>query len=187
MKKILSIILCLCSILSLTFSLAACGGDNDKPKYDKNQKVNAGDVPWEAKMGVNDYGDRALIVEFTNNSEYTITELSLEFSMKTNLKEDELNAFYSYLAEEYDLSDDEVAELKERDLTMSAWVYLSEDEYLEKGKSIEDSLCYGYKYIYTMDYYDLFRPDMYKIVYIDESGEECTTYYDYINKSYSNK
>ena len=107
--------------------------------------------------------------------------------MKTNLKDKELNKFYSYLAEKYDLSDEEVVELKEEGLTMNAWVYLSEDEYLGKGDTYEDSLCYGYIRIYTMDYYSLFLPDMYKIVYIDETGKECTTYYDYINRTYSNK
>ena len=181
MKKILSLFICLSLVMTVTTSLIACG------KFNINQKVKEKDVPWEVKMGVNDLGDRAVIVKFTNNSQYTITELSLKFTMKPTLKEDKLNAFYSHLADRYDLSDDEIAELKEIDLTMSAWVYLSEDKYLKPGESIEDSLCYGYKYIYTMDYYDLFRPDMYEIVYIDENGEECTTYYDYINKTYSNK
>lgn len=72
MKKSLSFVMFLFVAL---FSLVGCG-NGDNPKYDKNQKVNAGDVPWEVSMGINDYGDRALMIKFTNNSKYVITELS---------------------------------------------------------------------------------------------------------------
>ena len=184
MKKSLSFVMFLFVAL---FSLVGCG-NGDNPKYDKNQKVNAGDVPWEVSMGINDYGDRALMIKFTNNSKYVITELSLEFTLKDNLKDKELEEFYSYLAREYDLDSEEKEELMSYGVTMDASVYMwDEEDYLQVGDTIEDSLNYGYMYIRTMDYYDYFKPDIYKIEYLDENGKECTVYYDYINRTYSNK
>lgn len=70
---------------------------------------------------------------------------------------------------------------------MNSYVNLDEDEYLEKGEKVEDALLYGFKFIRNLDYYDLFEPDIYRIEYIDELGEEHITYYDYPNKAYTEK
>lgn len=178
MKKHVSLILCFCVAICTIISLSSCG---------EKQKVDVDDVPWEVKMGVNYLERSAVVVKFTNNTEYTITELSLNFSMKDNISEDDLSDYYSYLAEEYNYTEEDINKLKEKKITMRASVNLEEDEYLSEGDTYEDSLLYGYTFIYTMDYYDLFTPNMYKIVYIDENGQECTVYYDYINETYSER
>lgn len=187
MRKKAIVIIGLCLVLAIIVLVLLFQNSTDEPLYDKNQKINARDIPWEVKMGVTEYGDRALMINFTNNSDYTIKEISLELTMLNNIKSEELESFYSYIANEYELSDDDLSELKSRGLTMSTWIYLLEDEYLKPGESVEDAICYGYKYIKTMDYYHLFQPDMLEIVYLDELGEEHTVFYDYINRTYSNK
>lgn len=60
---------------------------------------------------------------------------------------------------------------------------LSEDDV----KELRETLLYGIKFIRTLDYYELFEPEMYRIEYIDELGEEHITYYDYLNKTYTEK
>jgi hypothetical protein len=149
--------------------------------------VNIDNVQWEVKMGINYLDDRAVMVEFNNNTEYTITELALEFKMKENIGQEKLNNFYSHLKKEYNLSEDDVKELRETGISMNSHVFLGEDEYIEKGQKVEETLLYGIKFIRTLDYYDLFEPEMYRIEYIDELGEEHTTYYDYLNNTYTEK
>lgn len=152
-----------------------------------NQKLKVTDIPWKVKMGINYLDDRAAMVEYTNNTEYTITEISLTFKMKENIKTEELDGFYSYLSKEYQLSQDDVNELKNESISMNSHAYLDKEEFLQKGDKHEESLCYGIKFIRNLDYYKLFEPDMYIITYLNESGEEHTTFYDYINKQYTNQ
>lgn len=167
--------------LSMLLFLLSSGLTSCHSKYD----VNVKNVPWEIKMEINYYGDRSLMVEFTNNSDFTITELSIEFSLKDNNKDKDMESFYSYMVSNYDLDKDDENKLRTEGISMSAWAYLDEDEYLKKGEKIEESLNFGWYFIKTMDYVDLFQPDMYAISYLDVSGEEKTIYYDYINKEYT--
>ena len=103
MKKKINIIL-MTALIILCFS--GCNNLNS------NQKLKVTDIPWKVKMGINYLDDRAAMVEYTNNTEYTITEISLTFKMKENIKTEELDGFYSYLSKEYQLSQDDVNELK---------------------------------------------------------------------------
>ncbi len=150
-------------------------------------KVNIDNVTWEVKMGINYLDDKAVMVEFNNNTEFTITELALEFKMKENIKKEKLDDFYSHFKKEYNLSEDATKKLRETKISMNSCVYLDEDEYIQKGQKVEETLLYGLKFIKTLDYYDLFEPEMYRIEYIDELGEEHTTYYDYVNNTYTEK
>ncbi len=179
MKKFLSIFLCLCVCASLLSFFSACS------KSDGEQKIRIEDVPWEVKNGINLFDERAIVVEFTNNSKYKIIELSLDFSLKLNTKKSALDSFYSYLGERYELSYSKKKDLKKNDLTMFARTCFTEDNPLKKDERCEGDLIYtSLGSVYKMTYYDLFQPDLYKIVYIDKSGKVCTTYYDYINETY---
>ena len=169
-------------VMGIVLLLSAC-----KNPLQEKPKVNIDNVSWEMKMGINYLDDRAAMVEFCNNSDFTITELSLEFRMKENLPEDKLDEFYTYLKKEYNLSDDDVNEIRETGVSMNSHAYLDEDEYIEKGQKFEETLLYGIKFIRTLEYCDLFEPEMYRIEYIDDIGEEHTTYYDYLNNTYTEK
>ena len=172
-----------CLAIGIVLILTSCKG-----VLETKPKVNIDNVPWEVKMGVNYLDDRSAMVAFTNNADYTITEIDLEFRMKQNIQEEKLDEFYSYLEKEYSIIEKEdIEEIRETGLSMHSHVYLDEDEYIKKGQTVEEELCYGYVFIETLDYYDLFEPDMYRIEYIDENGEEHITYYDYVNKTYSEK
>ena len=178
MKKFLSLLLCLCLCASLSAVFSACS------KSDGEQKIRIEDVPWEVKKGINDYDERAVVVEFTNLSDYTIIELSLDFSLRYDIENDRLKDFYYYLGMVYELSYDEKEELQRNDLTMSTYVYLYNNNGLKKGKSCQGDLQYGYESVYTTYYCDLFQPDLYKIVYTDKSKKVYTVYYDYISEEY---
>ena len=178
MKKILSLLLCLCLCASLSAVFSACS------KSDGEQKIIIEDVPWEVKNGINYYDERAVVVEFTNLSDYTIIELSLDFSLRQDIEKERLKDFYYYLGLMYELSNDEKEELHRNNLTMGTSAYFYNNGGLKKGKSCQGDLQYGYESVYTTYYCDLFRPDLYKIVYTDKSKKVYTVYYDYINEEY---
>ena len=67
MKKKINIIL-MTALIILCFS--GCNNLNS------NQKLKVTDIPWKVKMGINYLDDRAAMVEYTNNTEYTITEIA---------------------------------------------------------------------------------------------------------------
>ena len=138
-------------------------------------------------MGVNYLENSAAVVEFTNNTQYSITNISLTFSLKNNNSESDINNFYSYLAEEYKFSDDDLLQLKDSGITMSTSLNFKDNECLKPGETLDNALHYGYTFIYTTEYCDLFEPNMFKITFIDESGTECRVYYDYINDAYTEK
>ena len=167
--------------LSIIFGcLISCAG--------LNQKIKERDIPWEVDMGINYLGDRSLVCNFTNKSDYEITYLYLAFTMKPHIKEDKINSFYSYVIDYYDLCYEDQQRLYDEGLEMNSTFYsFNAEDNLKPGQSVEESLNYGIKFIYTMDYYELFRPDLLEIKFIDEDGVECITYYDYINKKYTNR
>ena len=138
-------------------------------------------------MGINSLEHSAAVVEFSNNTDYNITNISLNFSMKDNNSESDLNDYYSYLAEEYKFSDEELQQLKDNGITMSTSLRFEDGESFKPGESMDHTLLYGYTFIYTTEYCDLFEPNMLKITYIDENGAECRVYYDYINDAYTEK
>lgn len=176
MKKHVSMLLCL--VLCFATVLSSCGD---------NHKIDIDDISWEIKMGINYLEDSVAVVEYTNNTQYTITNISLSFSLKSNNSESDLNEYYAYLAKEYKFSDEDLQKIKDDGITMKSSLDLDEGEYFEPGKTIEDTINYGYTFIYTTEYCDLFEPNMFKITYIDENGLECRVYYDYINDAYTEK
>ena len=185
MKKIITV-LCL-SFVTLV-GLVGCKG-NGEPVYDKNQKVNAGEIAWDVSMGV-EYGNRRLMCKFTNNSKYTITDLEITLRPKKSASNKEIDELIDYICSEYDITGEDKEYLLEYgDLRMEANVYgWDEEDYLKPGESATDAMSYyGVYYVMNMDYYDLFAPDIMTIEFLDENGNECVTYYDYINKTYTNE
>ena len=169
--------------------MGTTGCDNDKPKYDKNQKVNGREIEWNISMGVNYLGDRALTITFTNNSKYDLTEVYLTFSLKENIKEETKKEFYDYLIDEYELKGDDLKVLEKDEIEMNGGKYyfdFDDNKALEVGESVTTSLDYGSYFIFTDKYIDLFRPSMLSYEFTDENGKEISTYYDYINKKYTN-
>lgn len=71
------------------------------------------------------------MAEYTNNTEYTITDILLSFKMKENIKDEDLEALYSYLAKKYKLSKDNIDELKNEHIN-ELHTYLDGDKYLKQ-------------------------------------------------------
>ena len=185
MKKIITV---LCLSFICLVSLVGCKKIGE-PAYDKNQKVNAGEIAWEVAMGV-EYGNRRLMCKFINNSKYIITDLEITLRPKKGVSEKEINELIDYICNEYDITgENKEYLLKYGDLRIEANVYgWDEEDYLKPGESKNDAMCYyGIYYVMNMDYYELFTPDIMKIEFIDENGNECVTYYDYVNRTYTNE
>lgn len=186
MKKIFLAIIMVLSMLFVT----SCGGDKDKldPNNDvhKNEKVAITDIDWKVDMGIK-YGERYLMFNFANNSEYTIYELSIELSAKKSFKGDKLEGFYSYFQEEYEQDEEDMEYIKEYGkLRIECTHYELLDDPVEPGATSESQQItyYGMYYIFNKDYYDMFEPNIATIKYADE-GKLYTVYYDYKENTYT--
>ena len=164
LKKITT--LCLASALLLT----GCGGG---PKDSEgNTLINPEDIVWEIKDAVID-GDRRVVFNYTNNTDYTITELSLNFKLKSDSLEQAKQVFKKYV-QEGDLEEERIP-----DLIMDG----DYKAFAEPGETLSNERCtFGYRYASSMEEAELFEPDIMKINYIDENKVK-TVYYDYANKT----
>ena len=82
-----------------------------------------------------------------------------------------------------ELSDDDIDELKQRDISMNA----ETERVVEPGKTIDKINCYyfdGHYYLKNMDHFNLVEPDIVTVKFIVD-GKINTMYYDYSGKSYS--
>jgi hypothetical protein len=107
--------------------------------------------------------------------------------LKSNNSKSDLDEYYTYLAEEYKFNDEKLQELKNNGIKISATLRFEDGDFFEPGETASDSILYGYTFIYTTKYCDLFEPNLLKITYIDENGSESRIYYDYINDAYTEK
>ena len=58
------------------------------------EKINIEDISWKVDEGIVD-GDRYVLLNYTNNTQYTITNFELTFKEKTSVTEEEKANFYS--------------------------------------------------------------------------------------------
>lgn len=69
-------------IMSLVISLTGCGSKTNggSPK----EKINIRDIVWNVDEGIAD-GKRYVLLDYTNNSDYTITSFKLTFKEKSDI------------------------------------------------------------------------------------------------------
>lgn len=148
------------------------------------EKISIKDIPWKVEEGIID-GGRFALFNYTNNSQYPITELEINFTEKPGLSDEDKNKFYSFLQSEAGVSDEDIEKFKKNPITMRAEV----KELVNPGDSVSNKkLLYyhGYRYVLDISHYNMVEPDIVTIKYIDD-GKIYTEYYDYRSKKYSNE
>ena len=72
--------------------IGGCSSNNKKNNtnsdLEKQSKINIEDIDWKVKQGIVD-GDRYALLDYTNNTPYTITHFELTFEEKDDLKEED--------------------------------------------------------------------------------------------------
>ncbi len=195
MRKLLAILLS--TILVLSFS--ACGSDGgaeDKSKDTASEKnvedsqVLIDDIDWVAETAIID-GERKLVVNYKNNSEYPMFGIDIDFVQKPDVTEKQVDDFETFFKKKYkdNVSDDDIKDLEENGIKMSART--QEMKIAEPGDTVKNNIyCYYGDHTFGIfdveddEYYDLLEPNIATIVYID--GDMVRTfYYDFTSESYT--
>ena len=185
MKKKTKMFSIFTAILCVATSLAGCGnnGTISTPSGSTiKSNMNIEDIDWKVDEGIVD-GDRFVLLSYTNNTPYTITSFELTFKEKSTVSEEERESFFSDIQQNLNVSDEDIEEVKNRQITM----HTHTERVVEPGESISNVNCYYYSGIYYLkdiNHYNLVEPDIATIKYIDED-QIYTVYYDYGSNSYS--
>lgn len=186
------------TILAVAFSIGVCltgcgssetgtfSGSNETSNIIDSstvkEKINMEDISWNVDEGIVD-GDRYVLLDYTNNTQYTITNFALTFKEKAGITEEEKASFYSDIQQNFELSDEEMEELKNEPISM----HTETDRVVNPNESVSNIYCYYYSGIYylkDMNHFNLVEPDIATIKYIDED-KIFTIYYDYGSQKYS--
>lgn len=194
MNKKIKIFATFAVLLSLATCFAGCENseatDNfiSSEKTDKSdnntekQEINIEDIAWRVDEGIVD-GDRYVLLNYTNNTQYTISGFEITFKEKAGITEEEKSAFYSDIQKKFKASDKDMEELKNRSISMHA----ETDRIVNPSESVSNANCYYYGgsfYLKNINHYNLVEPDIATIKYINED-KIFTVYYDYGSKKYS--
>lgn len=178
-QRILSLLLLLALCLSACGTSAPAGDGGGSQSAPKVPELKMEDIAWSVEGGIVD-GQRMLMLECTNNSPYTIAELSLSFSEKDDLTDEQKENFYQDLTDTLPLKQEDLDELRERPIGMSAQT----TRLLRPGQTDDHtSLCYyeGVFYVQSADQYELVQPDIAAIDYVAD-GRLYTMYYDFVSQ-----
>lgn len=172
-------------ILSMAVCLAGCGSSETTNNLGSNaakEKISIEDISWNVDEGIVD-GDRYVLLNYTNNTQYTITNFEITFKEKVDITEEEKAIFYSDIQRNFDASNEDMEDLKSRPISMHA----ETDRVVNPRESATNINCYyygGFFYLKNINHYNLVEPDIATIRYIDD-GKIFTVYYDYSSKKYS--
>ena len=185
MNKKIKLFTILATVISMTVCFAGCNSSETPGVSGSNttvEKINIEEIPWSVDEGIVD-GDRFVLLSYTNNTQYTITNFKLTFTEKTGVTTEEKDTFYSDVQQNFEMSDEDIEDLKSQTISM----YAETDKIVEPGESISNVYCYyysGFFYLKNINHYNLVEPDIATIKYIDED-RIYTIYYDYASKKYS--
>lgn len=173
-------------VILMVCSLCACtsnkGENASSSNSTESNSIKIEDIAWNVDQGIID-GERYILLDYTNNSEYTISGFEITFKEKTGVTDEEKENFFADVKEKFELSDDDLTELKEESISMRA----ETEKIVNPGESAKDVNCSyysGYYYVKDVDHYNLVEPDIATIEYIDDN-KIYTTYYDFASEKYS--
>ena len=185
MKRFWSLVLV--GVLGLL--LTGCSGGNatdpspDTPTANEvaapaEDAVKIEEIEWEVGQKTID-GDRCIAFSYTNNSEYPLLGIDMEFTQKSDVTDEQRTAF-DELYEDDGMWEDFNGGRDE--------VYISADntKLIEPGESV-DLICYfnhTARRPSTMEQYELMEPSIMSIAYVAD-GRLYIEYYDFLNDSYS--
>lgn len=166
MKKTASIVL----MASMLFGLSACN-------IADNKTVKIEDIDWGVNESIID-GQRYPVFEYTNNSEYTIVDIEMKFTLKNDLTSEQLSVLNS-AKEKYKWTDDKVNE---------TYILGYNRKIVEPETSSKGSACVfngTYQVVDEIEQYNLTEPDMVQIAYMKADGKVYSLYYDFKNREYT--
>lgn len=193
----------LVALLSMTivFGLTGCSSENGSDTVNENRSdvtsdadfsnesdmtvddtfsakdaIKIEDIDWNVTESVMD-GERFVSFNYTNNSEYTILDVEMNFVQKSDVTKEQLSVF-DELKEEREWTDEEVSDI---------YILGYNRKCAEPGETVSDSPCCingTYTLVENIEQYEIMQPDMITIAFIGKDGKGYTTYYDFKNQTY---
>lgn len=177
--------------MGLFFSLSACSDGNvetdagtvDGPsavvekKGPAKDEVKAEEIVWKVDNAVID-GNRRVAIQYENKSAYTIASLRIDFVVKEDLSEEELQAAFSGMQSE--INTDPAGNAKKNGMWGEVTVPVLPGE-----SSAPGPLEVGAIYINDMAQFEAVEPDLMKIAFLTDDGKMYEETYDFKNDSYS--
>lgn len=190
MKKLVGLfgIILVISMITSYFSGCETGEAENNSKGNNSKDLPIEDIAWSVDEGVID-GERYVMLSYTNNSKYTISNIEISFKEKDKLTDEQKTKYFEDIKKiaEVDESDpDDVSdfqELKSREISMS----VESNQVCRPGESVSNQKCHyysGYFYLRNIEHYNLVEPDIATIKYID-SNKIVTVNYDFKSKKYT--
>lgn len=152
--------------------------EETKPAVAKDA-IKIEDLSWEITTQINDYGEREIVANYTNNSPYPIVEFDLKMTQKADVTNED-RAVLSDLKDKYDYTDEDLQKLY-----MQAFIecYTNPGE-TSKGRYISLDI-YAMRVPTSIEQTELMEPDIATITYIGSDDTVHVEYYDFVGKSYS--
>lgn len=189
MKKVMAGIMA----LAVAAALAGCGGGTPStgegpvssatPAATQTpEMISMDDIPWSVEEGIVD-GDRYMLVSYTNQSPFVITEFSLQFTQKDTVTEEQKTAFLDELQQNFEFDDALMDTLRDDPIAM----HTDTPKIVEPGQTMAQDYCYYYAgsyYVKNAAHYDLVQPDIATVRYI-QNNQLCTVSYDFRSGKYT--
>lgn len=182
MKRGIKCIILICMIAII----GGCSSNNKKNNtnsdLEEQSKINIEDIDWKVRQGIVD-GDRYALLDYKNNTPYTITYFELTFEEKDDLKEEDKEKFYEHIKDALNANDEDMEEIKNKKIEF----YAKSNRIVNKNKTVKNQRAYYYSGIYYLQdasYINLANPSTATIEYIS-NDKIHTVYYDYKSKEYT--
>lgn len=177
--------------VGLAVSLSACSDGNtgtdtgvvDEPSIVAEKKgpakdeVKAEEIAWTVDNAVVD-GKRRVAIQYENKSAYTIANLRIDFAVKQDLSEEELQTAFSGMQSE--INTDPAGNAKKNGMWGEVSVPVLSGE-----SSVPGPLEVGAIYINDMAQFEAVEPDLMRIAFLTDDGKMYEETYDFKNDSYS--
>lgn len=184
MKKSFKLLSIFCVILTIVICFAGCSDKKENENESKENKVQIGkseinfeDIAWNVEETIVD-GERKTVFNFTNNSKYSIASLEIDFKEKADITESDKQTFYNSLKKEYELSDEDMADLNEEGVKMN----VNTEELVKSGETSSNADCQFespfYDDLEDVSLYNYMAPDIATVRYLND-GKIYTAYYDF--------
>ena len=188
MKKIINTLLIGTLVLCLCAGFCACTQTNNKGDtkqantQQEEKRIDIEDLQWEIASGIIDK-ERFAFMSLTNAGKYTITEFSLNMTLKADATPEQKDAFFASIQKLDLLEKNELEELK----TKEPEIHFKSDRVIKPGAVSKNIHCYyfsGTYYVRDAAVCEMFEPDIATISYIKD-GNIVTTNYDFKAKNYT--
>lgn len=182
MKKRLTLMLAFALAMVMGIAMTGCGSgsgsdsgsDGGGSPLSAKPSIDLTQIDWDVHSGVVD-GLRTVVFGYTNNTDYEIVDFDLDFKVKEDVTEEQLEA-NSELKEKASEMDHEIG-----DITFSAITH----KCVASGDAVDNCPCNldgTIEYYTDFDSYELFEPDMMTVAFSD--GKKIyAAYYDFASET----